>query len=98
MKHSFSFKKNLFHLLNENFLLTREVLRMSFVEQVSKVCEESKENSVPEAAQPPDDAVFSPYQAGQQSTTMDLDLSCLLDEEAKNCNAGTLSFTWLSDR
>lgn len=53
------------------------------------MCEESKENSVPVATTTPaDSTVFNVYQPQDPSTEVDLDLSCLLEEEAKAGNSG----------
>lgn len=53
------------------------------------MCEESKENSVPVAAPPPTDTtVFNVYQPEDPSNDVDIDLTCLLEEEAKAGNSG----------
>lgn len=54
----------------------------------STMCEESKENSVPVAASPPSDTtVFNVYQSEDPSNDVDIDLTCLLEEEAKAGNS-----------
>lgn len=53
------------------------------------MCEESKENSVPVAASPPTETtVFNVYQPEDPSNDVDIDLTCLLEEEAKAGNSG----------
>lgn len=55
---------------------------------VSSMCEESKENSMPVATSPPSDTpVFNVYQPDEPPTDVDIDLSCLLEEEAKAGNS-----------
>ncbi|KAK3930198.1 CTD small phosphatase-like protein 2 [Frankliniella fusca] len=54
----------------------------------SNMCEESKENSMPVANAPPTDAtVFNVYQTDDTPTDVDIDLTCLLEEEAKAGNS-----------
>ena len=60
----------------------------SVLSLVSNMCEESKENSVPVApATPADSTVFNVYQPQDPPTDVDIDLSCLLEEEAKAGNS-----------
>ncbi|KAE8750690.1 hypothetical protein FOCC_FOCC002670 [Frankliniella occidentalis] len=54
----------------------------------SNMCEESKENSMPVATAPPSDStVFNVYQTDDTPTDVDIDLTCLLEEEAKAGNS-----------
>ncbi len=56
------------------------------------MCEESKENSMPVSTAPPTDAtVFNVYQTDDTPTDVDIDLTCLLEEEAKAGNSGKMS-------
>lgn len=56
------------------------------------MCEESKENSMPVATPPPtDNTVFNVYQPDDPSSDVDIDISCLLEEEAKAGNSGESS-------
>lgn len=58
------------------------------------MCEESKENSMPVATPPPtDNAVFNVYQPDDPTSDVDIDISCLLEEEAKAGNSGESGFS-----
>lgn len=60
----------------------------SVLSVATNMCEESKENSIPVAPVPPTDTtVFNMYETDDSTTDVDLDLSCLLEEEAKAGNS-----------